>query len=93
MTSHPVYKLIAMITVKLFASLAKTAAENIGGEITQYPFEQGDTIDSIIARANLGHKNLHLVILNGVYVNKEERGIKQLCDEDVLAFWPPVVGG
>ena len=82
-----------MITVKLFASLAKTAAENIGGEIKQYPFERGDTIDSIIARADLSHKNLHLVILNGVYIKKEERAAKQLCDGDVLAFWPPVVGG
>ena len=93
MYGHPVYKTIHMITVKLFASLAKIAAENIGGEIKQYPFEQGDTIDILIARANLSHKTLHLVILNGIYINKDERATKQLCDGDVLAFWPPVVGG
>ena len=82
-----------MITVKLFASLAKTAAENIGGEIKQYPFVPGDTVNSLIKRANLSHKNLHLVILNGTYVNKEDRPVKRLSDGDVLALWPPVVGG
>lgn len=81
------------VTVKLFASLAKVAPENIGGEIKKYPLDAGDTIPDIVKKANLGHRNLHLVILNGTYVDKDKRATTLLADGDVLAFWPPVVGG
>jgi|TARA_R110002096_G_scaffold246654_6_gene438926 molybdopterin converting factor small subunit len=81
------------ITVKLFAALAKTSAENIGGEICTYTLHNGDTINSIIDRANLSNKNIHLAILNGTYVDKTQRDIKLLQDGDVLALWPPIVGG
>lgn len=81
------------VTVKLFASLAKIASENIGGEIKTYSLDPDDTITDIVNKANLGHKNLHLIILNGTYVDKEKRSSTALSDGDVLAFWPPVVGG
>lgn len=81
------------ITLKLFASLAKVAPENIGGEIKTVPIQPGDTIISIAERANLTNKNLHLVILNGTYVDKNKRASTVLSDGDTLSFWPPVVGG
>ncbi|HIL93363.1 MAG TPA: molybdopterin converting factor, small subunit [Cycloclasticus sp.] len=81
------------VTVKLFASLAKVAPENIGGEIKTYPLDPGDTIPDIVNKAKLGHKNLHLVILNGTYVDKDKRASTALSDGDVLALWPPVIGG
>jgi len=81
------------ITLKLFASLAKSSAENIAGEIKQIPLLEDDTINSLVNRVNLGDKNLHLVILNGVYINKEDRPTQRLNDGDTLAMWPPIVGG
>ncbi|MBV1951887.1 MAG: MoaD/ThiS family protein [Cycloclasticus sp.] len=81
------------ITLKLFASLAKFSPENIAGEIKQIPLLENDTINSLVDRVNLGDKNLHLVILNGVYINKEDRPTRRLSDGDVLAMWPPIVGG
>ncbi len=81
------------VTVKLFASLAKVSRENIGGEIKTYPLDVGDTIPDVIKKANLSHKNLHLIILNGTYVDKDKRAQTVLCNGDVLACWPPVVGG
>ncbi|MEE4291443.1 MAG: MoaD/ThiS family protein [Cycloclasticus sp.] len=81
------------ITLKLFASLAKSSAENIAGEIKQIPLLEDDTINSLVDRVNLGDKNLHLVILNGVYINKEDRPTRRLNDGDILAMWPPIVGG
>ncbi|KXJ42984.1 MAG: molybdopterin converting factor, small subunit [Cycloclasticus sp. Phe_18] len=81
------------ITLKLFASLAKSSAENIAGEIKQITLLENDTINSLVERVNLADKNLHLVILNGVYINKEDRPTKRLNDGDILAIWPPIVGG
>lgn len=81
------------ITLKLFASLAKSSPENIAGEIKQIPLLKDDTINSLVNRVNLADKNLHLVILNGVYINKEDRPTRRLNDGDILAMWPPIVGG
>jgi len=84
---------MSKITLKLFASLAKISPENIGGEIKSVPIQAGDTITSIAERSNLSNKNLHLVILNGTYIDKDKRASTQLTDGDTLSFWPPVVGG
>jgi len=81
------------ITLKLFASLDKVGPENIGGEIRKIPLQTGDTITSIAERADLSGKNLHLVILNGTYIDKDKRSSTQLSDGDTLSLWPPVVGG
>ncbi|HIF18357.1 MAG TPA: molybdopterin converting factor, small subunit [Cycloclasticus sp.] len=81
------------VTVKLFASLAKVAPENIGGEIKTFPLDPGDTIPDIVSKAKLGHRNLHLIVLNGTYIDKDKRASTVLSDGDVLAFWPPVIGG
>jgi len=81
------------VTVKLFASLAESSASNIAGQISQQPLSTGDTINSIIEKANLPKEKLHLVILNGTYVEKDQRGERILADGDVLAFWPSIVGG
>lgn len=83
------------VTVKRFTSLIHdpTSAENIAGQIEQYPLDDGETIASIIIKADLPEKRLHLVILNGTYVAKEDRSKQLLSDGDVVAFWPPIVGG
>ena len=38
-------------------------------------------------------KLVHLVLVNGVYVQPEERASRVLKDGDVLAIWPPIAGG
>ena len=81
------------ITLKLFASLAKIAPENIGGEIRTVTLQAGDTITRVAERENLSHKTLHLVILNGTYIDKDKRDSTLLKDGDTLSLWPPVVGG
>ena len=81
------------ITLKLFASLAKIAPENIGGEIRTVTLQAGDTITRVAERENLSNKTLHLVILNGTYIDKDKRASTQLKDGDTLSLWPPVVGG
>jgi molybdopterin converting factor small subunit len=33
------------------------------------------------------------VLLNGVYLDTDERGTTNFSDGDTLAVWPPVAGG
>jgi molybdopterin converting factor small subunit len=36
---------------------------------------------------------IHLVMVNGVYIQPADRDRRPLEDGDVLALWPPVAGG
>jgi len=84
------------VTVKRFTSLIKdpTSAENIAGQIEQYSIQSGiTTISDIIKIADLPEERLHLVILNGLYIDKEKRATQLLTADDVVSFWPPIFGG
>ncbi len=36
---------------------------------------------------------VHLVLVNGKYVEPADRMTRTLIDGDVLAIWPPIAGG
>jgi molybdopterin converting factor small subunit len=38
-------------------------------------------------------KLVHLVLVNGTYIEPEKRLTHSLKEGDVLAIWPPVAGG
>jgi molybdopterin converting factor small subunit len=47
----------------------------------------------LIERFNLPKKLVHLVLVNGVYVEPSQRMARTLEAGDALAIWPPVAGG
>ena len=51
------------------------------------------SISQIIEPYGMPPKLVHLVLVNGKYINPEDRGTNTLVDGDVLAIWPPVAGG
>ncbi len=82
------------ITLKLYATLTDylppaARAENL----VRLDLEDGATIAKAIAPYNLPPKLTHLVLVNGLFVPREERGSRTLRDGDVLAIWPPIAGG
>ena len=82
------------ITFKLYASLsAYLPAEAAGGNEVQIEVPEGSTVIDIIAPYNLPMKLVHLVLINGVYVDPKDRGSRALVAGDVLAIWPPIAGG
>ena len=38
-------------------------------------------------------KLVHLVLINGKYIDPEKRLTQTLVEGDVLAIWPPIAGG
>jgi molybdopterin converting factor small subunit len=38
-------------------------------------------------------KLVHLVLVNGRYIEPEKRWTTTLVEGDVLAIWPPIAGG
>ena len=82
------------ITFKLYASLTEhlPPAARTGN---QMPLEvsEGASIAQIIEPFGLPQKLVHLVLVNGVYVEPADRLTRVLNEGDVLAIWPPIAGG
>ena len=51
------------------------------------------TISQIIEPFGLPPKLVHLVLVNGRYIEPELRLTTTLAEGDVLAIWPPIAGG
>ncbi len=79
------------IMVKLYASLSEyLPAEKCRGNAMPLEVPDGATIVDVIEPYSLPQKLLHLVLVNGRYVEPDERATRRLEPGDTLAIWPPV---
>ena len=82
------------ITLKLFASLTDyLPPDNRRSNIVELDVSEGASILHIIEPFGLPMKLVHLVLVNGHYINPEDRATRTLVEGDVLAIWPPIAGG
>ncbi len=51
------------------------------------------TVSELIEQSHLPPKLTHLVLVNGVFVAREDRATHVLSEGDILAIWPPIAGG
>ena len=82
------------ITLKLFASLTDYLPESSRyTNIVELEVVESATIGQIIETHQLPPKLVHLVLVNGKYIEPEKRASHGLIEGDVLAIWPPIAGG
>jgi sulfur carrier protein ThiS len=82
------------ITLKLFASLASyLPPSKKNGIEADIVVPEGSTIGDMIEFYKIPSKSTHLVMVNGVYVNPDQRFSYVLKENDALAICPPVAGG
>jgi molybdopterin synthase sulfur carrier subunit len=82
------------ITLKLFATLTEyLPPESRYTNIVELDVPEQTTVGSIIADKQLPAKWVHLVLVNGRYIDPDKRDQQVLVDGDVLAIWPPIAGG
>lgn len=81
------------ITLKLYASLGQYLPESAEKHCTKVGVSSTETAFSILDRFNVPKESAHLVLLNGIYLQPEEREMPKFKDGDTLAVWPPVAGG
>ena len=82
------------ITLKLFATLTEyLPPESRYTNIVELDVPERTTVGSIIADKQLPAKWVHLVLVNGRYIDPDKRDQQVLVDGDVLAIWPPIAGG
>jgi len=81
------------ITLKLYASLAEFLPPSAKDNKAVITVEPDETVSDLIKRFHLPERLVHLVLINGVYIEPEERAKRYLKSGEVLAIWPPVAGG
>lgn len=81
------------ITLKLYAMLSEYLPAGSEKNISRLTLADNTCIDAVITQLKLPRKLVHLVLLNGVYVEPEQLAHTPLKQGDVLAIWPPVAGG
>jgi molybdopterin converting factor small subunit len=81
------------ITFKLFANLTDYLPTERKYNAIELDVASTTTIGDLVSRFNLPEKQVHLVLINGVYVEPPLRPTCVLQEGDVVAIWPPVAGG
>lgn len=82
------------IVFKLYASLTQYLPPEVRAS-NRLPLDvpEGSTVASVVEPFGLPLELVHLVLVNGVFVPRDERTTRVLEDGDVLAIWPPIAGG
>lgn len=81
------------ITLKLYAGLAQYLPENSEKHSTKLEVSSSETVFSVLDKFKVPKASAHLVLLNGVYMEPEEREKAKFSEGDTVAIWPPVAGG
>ncbi len=64
----------------------------VKGETT-YNCPMDNSINSVLRELNVPLEHCHLVLLNGVFIQPDQREKKAMVQGDTLAVWPPIAGG
>lgn len=86
------------ITFKLFAMLADHLPAQVDGNardgnVVSFDVPEGTTVQQVIDRFSLPAKLVHLVLIDGRYVEPSVRTSRVLAEGESLAIWPPIAGG
>ena len=82
------------ITLKLFATLTDyLPPESKYTNIVELDVPDDTTVGMVIEQKSLPPKWVHLVLVNGRYIDPDKRANQPLVEGDVLAIWPPIAGG
>jgi len=81
------------VTLKLYATLSDYLPPGAQDNRVELAIDEDETIGAIIARHHLPEKLVHLVLVNGAYIQPADRATRRLAPGDHLAIWPPIAGG
>lgn len=82
------------ITLKLFASLTDYLPPDARrANRVVLDVADGVSVQRVIDDFQLPAKLVHLVLVNGAYIDPADRATRALVPDDVLAIWPPIAGG
>ena len=77
----------------MYASLTKHLPPEAERNIAQIEIPDEISIHALIDRYHVPRESAHLILINGLYIEPEDRDRPIFKAGDVLAIWPPVAGG
>jgi molybdopterin converting factor small subunit len=80
------------VELKLFASLKECLPASTNGMV-EVNMQELASPQVLVEEFNIPLDKVHLLLVNGVYVDPAECGQVQLHENDVVAMWPPIAGG
>lgn len=81
------------IRLKLFASLSEYLPAGTQSNELELEVADGASVQGVIDLHSVPSKRVHLVLVNGYYIQPQARAATRLKEGDVLSLWPPVSGG
>ena len=81
------------VTFKLYASLTDFLPPEAEYQSVRLDVPTTTTVHNLVDRYAVPRKMTHLVLVNGIYIEPEDRDKPLLSDGDTVAIWPPVAGG
>lgn len=81
------------ITLKLFATLGQFLPADARANAVQVDVPDAASAHQVLEQFKVPLEKVHLVLLNGVYLDARARDESLIKADDVLAVWPPVAGG
>lgn len=81
------------ISIEFYASLMKYLPPGNSRFRREVKVEEGMALNKLIDQYHIKPEEAHIVLVNGNFVNVEDRADRQLKENDVVSIWPPVAGG
>jgi sulfur-carrier protein len=81
------------IKLKLFVSLTPYLPPGAKGNEVDIEIGPAESPEALLDRLHVPRELTHLWLLNGVYIEPEDRSKPVMKAADTLAIWPPVAGG
>lgn len=80
------------VTFKLFATLMPYLPAGAEKNAVEIEVKPETTINQLIDQYQVPRAQVHLVLLNGLFLTESDRD-RPMQEGDKLAIWPPVAGG
>ena len=81
------------INIEFYASLMKFLPPGKSRFRREVKVDDGLLLGSLIEQFHIPPQMAHIVLVNGRFVEVEQRVERVLVENDVVSIWPPVAGG
>ena len=81
------------INIEFYASLMQYLPPGKSRHRREIQIDDELRLSYLIEQYHIPEKMAHLVLVNGHFVNAENRQERKLVEGDVVSVWPPVAGG
>jgi molybdopterin synthase sulfur carrier subunit len=79
--------------IEFYASLMKYLPPGKSRFRREVTLDDTQILNRLIEQYHISPEEAHIVLVNGQFVNVENRDQKVLKEGDVVSIWPPVAGG